>query len=308
MGSFDSVLLIAFGGPTRADEVRPFLDIVTRGRPIPPARLDEVAHHYDLMGGRSPLNELTFLQANALQERLRLEGPPLEVFAGMRNWHPFLHETLERMFAAGKRHAVGLILSAQQTEASWDRYQQDVAGARARLGGAAPEVTFTAPWGDHPLFIRAVTERTAAALAQVPPHERQATQLVFTAHSVPLAAAGDSPYVAQIRAAASRVADSLNHSRWSVAYQSRSGNPRDPWLEPDIGAVVRELAARGVRRMVVSPIGFVCDHVEVLYDLDIEAKAIADAAGVELIRAAAVNDHPRFIEMLAAVVRRTAMG
>ena len=303
--SFDSVLLIAFGGPTRPEEVRPFLANVTRGRPIPPERLEAVAHHYDMMGGYSPFNELTFRQACALEAELRKQQLQLPVFVGMRNWHPLLRETLAEMAAAQRRRALGVILSAQQCEASWERYKENVAEARADVGSAAPDVAYTPPWPDHPLFIEAVAERAAAALQGIAPSVRGATPLIFTAHSVPVAMAERSPYVEQIREGARLVADRLGHSRWTVAYQSRSGSPRDPWLEPDIGEVIRALARERVRQVVVAPIGFVCDHVEVLYDLDIEARAIADGLGVGFVRAAAVNDHPAFIRMLADLVRRS---
>ena len=302
--TIDSVLLVAFGGPTQPAEIRPFLDIVTRDRRIPAERLEEVAHHYERMpGGRSPLNELTEAQAEGLRRALRAHGHPLPVFVGMRNWHPFLHETLAHMTARGHRRALAIILSTFRTEASWERYQEDVATARAKVAGA-PDVVFAPGWSDHPLFIEAVTDRAAAALAEVAPDRRAWTPLVFTAHSVPVPMAEASPYVAELSAAAERVAGRLRHTRWSLAYQSRSGSPREPWLEPDIGEVIRSFASDGERDVVVVPVGFVCDHVEVLYDLDVEARAAAEACGVRLHRAQAVNDHPKFIGLLADLVRR----
>jgi ferrochelatase len=298
-----AVLLVAFGGPTAPHEIAPFLEIVTRGRRIPPERLAEVAHHYEQMpGGRSPLNDLTLAQAAALERALADRGPALPVFVGMRNWHPFLHETLAAMAGKGHRHALGVILSALRTEASWERYQQDVAEARARTPGA-PEVAFAPPWSRHPRFLDAVADRARRALDRVPGAVRDWTPLVFTAHSVPVAMAEASPYVADFLAASHAVADRLGHRRFSLAYQSRSGSPRDPWLEPDINEVLRRLAADGERHAVVVPIGFVCDHVEVLYDLDVEARATAAAAGIAMHRAEAVNDHPDFIAALADVVR-----
>ena len=302
--SLDSVLLIAFGGPTAPDEIRPFLEIVTRGRRIPGERLEAVAHHYEQMpGGRSPLNDLTLAQARALAETLARQGIRLPVFVGMRNWRPFLHETLAEMAAQGAARALGIILSALRTEASWERYQEDVAAARARTPGA-PEVVFAPPWATHPRFIDAVVDRVSAAFKAVPVARRAATPLVFTAHSVPVPMADASPYVADFTAAAEAVVARLGHTRWTLAYQSRSGNPREPWLEPDICDIVRQLAAEGARELVVVPIGFVCDHVEVLYDLDTEARQVADEVGVRFIRAATVNDHPAFIRMLADVVQR----
>jgi ferrochelatase len=306
MSDIDAVLLIAFGGPTAPEEIRPFLEIVTRGRRIPAERLEAVAHHYEAMpGGRSPLNELTERQAAGLRAALAREGLALPVFVGMRNWRPFLADTLAAMAAAGHRRALGLILSSFRTEASWDRYMQDVAEARAATPGA-PEVVWAPPWFAHPRFVAAGADRVRAALAEVPAAERATTPLVFTAHSVPRAMAEASPYVADFTAAARAVAGALGHGRWSLAYQSRSGSPREPWLEPDVGDAIRALAAEGARRVVVVPIGFVCDHVEVLYDLDTEARALADGLGVAFHRAGAVNDHPEFVAMLADLVRAAA--
>jgi ferrochelatase len=303
--AYDAVLLIAFGGPTRPEEIRPFLEIVTRGRRIPASRLESVAHHYEQMpGGRSPLNELTAAQARALEAALARDGLALPVFVGMRNWHPFLHETLADMAARGHRTALGVILSALRCEASWDRYQRDVAEARARTPGA-PEVQYAPPWFDHPRFHDAVAARTREALARVPGADAW-TPLVFTAHSIPVAMADASPYVGDLTAAAHAVAKRLEHRRFSIAYQSRSGAPGEPWLEPDIGETLKSLGNDRETHVVVVPLGFVCDHVEVLYDLDIEARQVAAAAGVTLHRASAVNDHPDFIAMLADLVREAA--
>ncbi|MBI2161501.1 MAG: ferrochelatase [Candidatus Rokubacteria bacterium] len=303
MTQVDAVLLIAFGGPTAPHEIRPFLEIVTRGRGIPPEHLEEVACHYErLPGGRSPLNDLTLAQARALERELTVRGPALPVFVGMRNWCPFLHETLAVMTGRGVKRALGIILSPFRTDASWERYQQDVAEARAKVPGA-PDVAYAPAWFDHPKFVEAVAERTRAALAELPPAERAKTPLVFTAHSVPVAMADASPYVSDFTSAARAVATRLGHERWSLAYQSRSGSPRQPWLEPDIAAVLKRLGGEGERHAAVTPIGFACDHVELLYDLDIEARARAERQGMTIHRAAAVNDHPAFIAMLADLVR-----
>jgi ferrochelatase len=304
MSRFDSVLLIAFGGPEKPEDIRPFLRIVTAGRRIPPERIEEVAHHYEAIGGRSPLNELTFRQARALRQALKRDGISEPVFVGMRNWHPFFHETLAAMKETGHRRALGIILSSLQTEASWDRYMEDVGAAREKVGPGAPEVEYAPPWFDHPRFIEAMVSRVGDALAQLPPHRKTAAPLIFTAHSVPVAMAEASPYVAQLTAASREVAGRLGHEPWMVAYQSRSGAPRDPWLEPDISDVLRDLAKEGVSDVVVAPIGFVCDHVEVLYDLDVEARQLARELRLGFHRAPAVNDHPAFIEMLADLVRR----
>lgn len=302
---FDAALLIAFGGPTAPHEIRPFLQNVTRGRPIPPARLEEVAHHYDKMGGRSPLNELTFRQAEALRARLARDGCPLPVHVGMRNWHPYLAETLREMRDAGVSRAFGIILSAHDSEAGWQRYLQDVLAAQAAIrdaGEICPDVAFAPNWHDADGYVAASAARIAAAFASIPSSERTTTPLVFTAHSIPAEMASTSRYVEQFTRTATLVAERLGHARWQLAYQSRSGRPQDPWLEPDVNLVVEQLATAGERRVVVAPIGFVCDHVEVLYDLDDEAQATAARCGITMIRAGTVCDHPDFIAMLAKLV------
>ena len=306
MTDFDSVLLIAFGGPEKREDVRPFLEIVSAGRRIPRERLEEVAHHYELIGGRSPLNELTMRQAEGLRQVLQRDGVATPVYVGMRNWHPFLHETLAAMRDGGRRRALGIILSSFQTEASWERYVADVATAREKVGAGAPEVAYAPPWAEHPLFIDAMVARAADALAQAPAPKRADALLIFTAHSVPVAMANGSPYARQLEAAALLIAGRLGHARWQVAYQSRSGAPSDPWLEPDICDALRGVEGQGIEDVVVVPIGFVCDHVEVLYDLDVEARAVAAEVGLRLHRAQTANDHPAFIAMLADLVARGA--
>lgn len=302
---YDAVLLIAFGGPERMADVRPFLANVLKGRPVPPQRLAEVIRHYDLFDGHSPLNEITLRQAHALGALLEQEGLPLPIYVGMRNWHPYFCDTLAQMAEDGVRRALGFILSAQQSEAGWHRYQEDVVAAREQVGAHAAVIEYIPDWHAHPLFIEAVADLTRQAFAAVPDELRAGTPLLFTAHSVPAAMPGTSTYVRQIEEGAQLVAEKLSHHRWSVVYQSRSGDSRVPWLEPDIGVVLPRLAAEGARKVVVVPIGFVCDHIEVLYDLDIEAKQIATTYGLELIRASTVNDHPTFIRMMADMVRKT---
>ena len=229
----------------------------------------------------------------------------MEVRVGMRNWRPYLHETLAELAGRGVRRCLGVIMSSLRCEASWDRYQQDVAEARARVSGA-PEVVFAPPWGREPGFIEALVDRAGGALDALSEAGRRWTPLIFTAHSVPVAMADASPYVEDFTAVARAVAAKLDHVRWSLAYQSRSGRPEDAWLEPDVNAVVRSLARDGERHAVIVPVGFVCDHVEVLYDLDVEATETARANGLTLHRAATVGDHPEFIAGLADLVVNAA--
>jgi len=299
---YDAVLLIAFGGPTCPEDIRPFLARVTQGIPIPPQRLEEVAHHYEAVGGKSPLNEITFRQAAALQQLLNVRTGGLPVYVGMRNSDPFFADTLRHMSNDGIKQALGFILSSHRTEASWERYQKNIADARAELSGAAPKVDYCDGWHDHPLFIQCWAELIAAAFAGIAPERRSSTALIFTAHSLPAAMAARSHYVDEVQTTARLIANSLNRKSWSLAYQSRSGRPSDPWLEPDIATVIRDCAARGAKDVVVAPIGFVCDHVEVLYDLDIETKKLAADLGMNFVRASCPNDHPTFIRMMASVI------
>ena len=294
----DAVLLLAFGGPTRPEEIRPFLENVTRGRRIPPERLEVVAHHYELIGGRSPLNELTFRQAEALRRALGT----LPVYVGMRNWAPYVADTVASMTAAGVRRAVALVLSPHANEASRERYVETVDEARATEGPRAPAIVWAPDWHVHPGFIEALADRLTAACRAV----ASGAPVVFTAHSIPSDGAAQSPYVRELGETAAAVATAAGISRWQLAYQSRSGNPRDPWLEPDVNDVLRALAAAGARDAVVAPIGFVCDHVEVLYDLDVEARATADGLGMRLARAGTVGDHPAFVAALVDTVRSAA--
>ncbi|MEX0802466.1 MAG: ferrochelatase [Candidatus Binatia bacterium] len=299
---YQAVLLIAFGGPTSPAEIRPFLARITQGIPLPAQRLEDVAHHYEAVGGKSPLNEITARQAHALQELLREQGMDLPVYIGMRNAAPFLVDTLRRMAGDGIERALGLILSSHRTEASWERYQKNVADARLEIGADAPKIDYCAGWHDHPLFIQSWAELLQASFAGIPRKQRPTTPLVFTAHSVPIPMANRSPYVEQLETTARLVAQKIGHENWSIAYQSRSGKPTDPWLEPDVNAIIRDLAAQSVKDVIVAPIGFVCDHVEVLYDLDIEAKKTAQDLKVNLIRANCPNDHATFIQMIADVI------
>lgn len=302
---FDAVLMVAFGGPTRPEEIRPFLTNVLRGVPVPPGRLEEVAHHYEQLGGRSPINELTFRQAKGLAELLDHEGPRLPVYVGMRYWHPLTGEAIQQMVCDGVRHAVGLIMAAHDSgAASWGKYVKAVTDALEAAGPEAPQVDYAQPCYNHPDFIAAVAEQIRLRLQEIPVGSRRSTPLVFTAHSIPSSMAAASPYVQQLQESCKLVAEALGHPRWSLAYQSRSGDPRQAWLEPDVSGVLRRLSSEGCRSVVLAPIGFVCDHVEVLFDLDVEVKAEADRLGIELRRASTVNDHPLYLRALADLIRQ----
>lgn len=299
----DSVLLLAFGGPVRAHDVRPFLDNVLRGKPVPKERYEEVVRHYEEVGGASPLHRLTFAQADGLREILTREGPDLPVYVGMRHWDPFIADTLAEMAREGRRRAIGIVLAAHRSAPSWDAYLDAVDGARKRLGNDAPEVDYVPPWSDHPLFVEAVAARTRDALDRIEAERRAAARMVFTAHSIPVALSAAAGYAEGLARTAALVAQRLGIDGWSLAYTSRSGNPREPWLEPDISDALGALKRGGGRDVVVSPMGFLTDHVEVLYDLDVAARRTAGELGLGFFRAGTAGDHPAFRRLLLALVR-----
>ncbi len=304
---FDAVLLIGFGGPTRRADIRPFLRNVLRGRRVPPARLEAVVRHYELFDGVSPLTAITRRQADGLRERLAAHGPDLPVFVGMRNWHPFLDDTLTAMAAAGVERALGVVLAAHHSYSSCGQYRQNVAQARRALreqGAADVEVLFAPGWHAHEGFVEANARRIEAALGDLPAGARRAARILFTAHSIPASMAAACRYEAELQETAALVATRLRTDDWALVYQSRSGRPEDPWLGPDICDYLRNAHERGLQAAVIAPIGFVADHVEVLYDLDTEAAAVCRTLGLAMRRAAAVNDHPAFVDTLADVTRR----
>jgi protoporphyrin/coproporphyrin ferrochelatase len=304
---FDSVLIVSFGGPQGLADIRPFLANVLRGRRVSPERVEEVAHHYELFGGVSPITDVTRRQARGLQERLAALGHPLPVYVGMRNWHPLLPDTLREMYAAGHRNAIGFITAAQHSYSSCQQYRENVMAARDELrrDGQDVTVTYAGSWFDHPLWIAANAAHVREALSRLPESLRGEARLVFSAHSIPTAMAERSRYQEQLETSSRLVAAEVGIDDWALVYQSRSGRPGDPWLEPDVSDYLRHARKDGARAVVVCPIGFVCDHIEVLYDLDREAADVCRAIGLEMTRAEAVNDDQRFLDMMADVVMTT---
>ena len=305
---FDAVLVISFGGPLGPADIRPFLANVLRGRRIPPERVEEVVGHYEHLGGVSPLTEITMKQAEGLRTRLTSAGFDLPVFVGMRNWHPLLPDTLEQMADAGVKRAIGFICAAQRSYSSCTQYKQNVFDARAetvRAGKADVEVTYVEDWHDHEGFIDANARHVQEALVSLPEPLRDGARILFTAHSIPVSMPGAARYQLQLQQSCSRVAERLGREDWALAYQSRSGRPEDPWLGPDVRDYLREEHARGLTAVVICPIGFVCDHIEVLYDLDEEAAQVCRELGLPMARAKAVNDDPAFLDLMGDVVLKT---
>ena len=302
---FDAVLIISFGGPQSMVDIRPFLANVLRGRHVPASRVEEVAQHYEHFKGVSPITKLTNQQALGLQERLKASGYSLPIYIGMRNWHPLLPDTLRQMSDDGVRKAVGFITAAQHSYSSCEQYRQNVADARAELraeGKPDVEVTYVQSWFDHPLFIETNALHVREALAKLPPNLRGQARLVCTAHSIPLQMAEESLYREQLDTSARLVAARVGMKEWALVYQSRSGRPETPWLEPDICDYLRNEHANGLSAAVICPIGFVCDHIEVLWDLDEEAAAVCKERGIAMSRAEAANADPCFIELMADVI------
>jgi len=308
MMSPDGVLMMSFGDPRKVEEIRPFLANATRGKPIPPQRLEEIVQHYEIIGGTSFLTEATQHQAIKLHQELKRRGIEMPVEIGMLHWHPFIGETLANMAHRGWRKIIGVIMSVHRCFASWEVYERSVGAALATLPEELRNIRadFAPPIYDHPGFIQAQADLTDQCLRQIPTGERKDVMLIFTAHSIPVAMAREAGYVEQVEQSAQSVAELLDHECWMCAYQSRSGRPTDAWLEPDICDAIRHLATEGVKNIAIVPIGFVCDHVEVLYDLDVAAREVSIAAGIRQYRVATVYDHPDYIGALADSVMAVA--
>jgi ferrochelatase len=305
---FDAVLVVAFGGPEGMGDVRPFLANVLRGRRVAPERVEEVARHYEHFGGVSPLAAITRRQVEGLRMHLAARGLDLPVYLGMRNWHPLLPDTLKTMAQDGVRRAIGFVCAAHRSYSSCTQYRENVVAARqaaveAGLGDVS--VTYVGDWHHHDRFIEVNARHVRAALDTLPAPVRSAACLVFTAHSIPVAMAGAARYRTQLLESSRLVAERLGVADWALVFQSRSGRPEDPWLEPDVCQYLRAERAAGLAAAVICPIGFVCDHVEVLYDLDTEAAQVCRDVGLPMARAATVNDDPLFLEMMADEVAKT---
>lgn len=299
---YEALLVVSFGGPEGPDEVLPFLENVLRGRKVPRQRMLEVAHHYQQFGGVSPLNQQNRQLVAALERLLNQKGPPLPVYWGNRNWHPFLADTLRQMTEDGIRCALAFVTSAYSCYSCCRQYREDIERARQQAGEKAPRVDKLRVFFNHPGFIEPNIEHVRQALEQIPAPRRASAHLVFTAHSIPLPMAENSRYREQLFEVSRLVAEGIPHLRWQMAYQSRSGPPHQPWLEPDLEDSLRALKGQGVQDVVLAPIGFISDHMEVVYDLDTEARQLCQDIGLNMVRAATVGTHPRFVEMIRELV------
>jgi len=305
---YDALLVVSFGGPEGPDDVLPFLENVVRGRNVPRERLLEVAEHYQHFGGVSPLNQQNRDLIAALRPELTAAGITLPIYFGNRNWHPLLADTLRQMRDDGIQHALAFVTSAFSSYSGCRQYRENIEAARSAVGEQAPAVDKLRVFYNHPGYIEPLADLVRAALATIPAERRTTAPLIFTAHSVPLAMAQSSRYVEQLQESSRLVADAVGHSVWQLVYQSRSGPPTQPWLEPDILAHLRGLHAQGIRDVVVSPIGFLSDHMEVLFDLDTEARDLCAELGLTLVRVPTVGTQPKFIRMIVELIQERLSG
>jgi ferrochelatase len=301
--NYDAILVTSFGGPERPDDVMPFLENVLRGKNVPRERRLEVAEHYYHFGGKSPINDQNRQLIAALEAELAQYGPRLPIYWGNRNWHPMLGDTLRRMKADGVRGALAFVTSAYSSYSSCRQYREDIARAQDVTGDGAPVVDKIRAYHNHPGFVEAVADRLQQALARIPEDRREAAHLIYTAHSIPLAMAQGCDYEKQLKETGKLVAEKLGRKEWQLVYQSRSGPASQPWLEPDILDCLREIKARGDSPdVVIAPIGFVSDHMEILFDLDTQARELCGELGLQMVRAETVGTHPRFIRMIRQLI------
>jgi len=298
--TYDALLVLSFGGPEGLDDVIPFLENVTRGRNVPLARLEEVAGHYRHFGGVSPINAQNRALISALEREFAEHDLALPIYFGNRNWAPFVTDALDTMRDDGVQRALVFATSALSSYSGCRQYREDILRASEAVGDGAPAFDKLRVFFNHPGFIEAMTDRNNAALREIPEARRAAARLIFTAHSIPISMARQCAYEIQLREASRLTAG--DGVPFQIAYQSRSGPPQVPWLEPDILDTLETLANDGVRDVIVVPIGFVSDHMEVLFDLDHEAKERAGGLGLNLVRAGTAGVHPSFVRMIRELV------
>ncbi|MFN3191915.1 MAG: ferrochelatase [Aureliella sp.] len=299
---YDAILIVSFGGPEGPDDVMPFLENVLRGKPVPRERMLEVAEHYQHFGGVSPINEQNRELIASLRKELESSGVNLPIYWGNRNWHPLLTDTVDEMRRDGRKKVIAFFTSMFSCYSGCRQYRENIIDAREACGDGAPTVNKLRKGYNHPLFIEAQVDLVGKALAQIVEERRSSAKILFTAHSIPMSMSDNSRYVIQLQETSRLVAEKLGHSNFELVYQSRSGPPQQPWLEPDICDRIEELVKEGEKDFVVAPIGFVSDHMEVMFDLDTEAKEACEKLGVGFARAETVGVHPSFISMIRDLI------
>lgn len=322
--SYDALLLISFGGPEGPDDVLPFLENVVRGKNVPQQRLLEVVRRYELFDGVSPINSQNRALLAALVAELNAHGPQLPVYWGNRNWHPLLTDTVRQMAEDGVRRALALVTSAFGSYSACRQYIEDIDHARQEAGPETPQIDKLRLFYNHPGFIEATAERVAAALGEIPIERRSGVRLIYSAHSIPIAMAQNCPYEKQLREACRLVTEHVEQKAeggrrkgeiqplaasqpgnplWDLVFQSRSGPPSQSWLEPDIRDHIRRIQATdGLTDIVVVSLGFLAENLEVVYDLDVEARELCEELGINMVRAAVVGSHPRFVQLIRELV------
>lgn len=303
--AYDSILFVSFGGPEGPADVIPFLENVLRGRNVPRERMLEVAEHYQHFGGVSPINAQVRELMAAVRQELDRSGIDLPIYWGNRNWHPLLPETLGEMARDGRKRTLAFVTSGQSSYSGCRQYRENIQAARDIVGAEAPVVDKIRVFYNHPDYIAAMVDRIRNSLQKLPAELQQEARIVCTAHSIPVSMSNSSDYVRQLTETTRLLGEALGipEERLQLVYQSRSGRPQDPWLEPDIGDALRELKSGGVRGVVVAPIGFLSDHMEVLFDLDEEAAGIAKELGLAYERAGTVGTHPRFVTAVRKLIQ-----
>lgn len=299
----DAILIVSFGGPEGMNDVMPFLENVLRGKNVPEERKKEVAQHYEMFGGISPINQQNRELKKLLEIKLREEGLSIPVFWGNRNWKPYIKDALIEMKADGIQNVIAYVTSAYGSYSGCRQYSENIEHAREDIGEGAPVVHKIPAFYNHPNFAQVNAEQIQKELQKIPLAERKNTNLIFTAHSIPISMSEVSPYVKQLQEVCETVAEKTGFNNWKLAFQSRSGPPTMPWLEPDINDYLEVLARKNVRTVIVSPIGFLSDHMEVLYDLDIEAKKKSQKLGIQMFRASTPGNHPLMIEMIVDLIK-----
>ncbi len=301
---YDAVLLVSFGGPEGPDDVMPFLENVLRGKNVPRERMLEVAEHYHHFDGVSPINGQNRALIAALEQELADHGPHLPVYWGNRNWEPLLPDTLQKMADDGVKRSLAFFTSGFSCYSGCRQYRENIADAREQVGDRAPLVEKVRMFFNHPGWIETMAQSVGECLEKVPEERRSGATVLFTAHSIPMSMAENCTYEMQLRESSRLVAEALGHERWELVYQSRSGPPQQPWLEPDVCDRIEQLHAEGgLQDLIILPIGFVSDHMEVMFDLDTEAAELCEKLGVSMQRAATAGTHPRFITMIRELLQ-----
>lgn len=299
---YDAILFMSFGGPDKAEDVVPFLENVTRGRGIPKERLQEVGQHYYQFGGKSPINEQNLALISALEEELAEHNYNLPIYFANRNWHPMITDTMQQMKDDGIKRAIAFVTSGFSCWSGCRQYRENIIEAQETIGEGTPEIDKIRVFYNHPNFVYPMVKNIQTALAQWSDAEQDNVHIIFTAHSIPMSQASNSAYVEQLNDSCKIIAETLGTENYKLVYQSRSGSPHMPWLEPDIVDYMEAIHQQGINDVIIVPVGFISDHMEVLYDLDTEAVETAEELGMTMVRAGTVGIAKPFVSMIRELI------